>query len=157
MPQSPLDPMGGSMGKPDRTPHSPVPSQPDIDTLEKLAWDAHVEHVVIWYRDQIAELLARVRETERELTLSTKALQRRVADLEAEHVSREDREAAAHDLAEAAQCGAELAAEIAEHEAEPWRWQYPRTYLSDWAAYRMADAAAHMARSGLRLLKLEDA
>lgn len=94
MPQSPLDPMGGSMGKPDRTPHSHVPSQPDIDTLEKLAWDAHVEHVVIWYRDQIAELLARVRETERELTLSTKALQRRVADLEAEHVSREDREAA---------------------------------------------------------------
>jgi len=33
--------------------------------LEKVSWDANVAHVVIWYRDQIAQLHDRLRETER--------------------------------------------------------------------------------------------
>lgn len=56
--------MEWSMGKPIETPHSPAPTETDICRLEKVAWDASVAHVVIWYRDQIAQLRERVRETE---------------------------------------------------------------------------------------------
>lgn len=56
--------MESPMGKPIETPHSPAPTEADICRLEKVAWDANVEHVVIWYRDQIAQLRERVRETE---------------------------------------------------------------------------------------------
>lgn len=41
------------------------PTKDDIDSLEKVAWDARVEHVLIWYRDTIEQLRQRVRESER--------------------------------------------------------------------------------------------
>lgn len=65
------DPMVASMGKPHRKPHSPTPSGADICRLEKAAWDANVDAVLVWYRDQIAQLRERVRETERALKLES--------------------------------------------------------------------------------------
>jgi hypothetical protein len=54
-----------AMGKPIATPHIKAPDEAEICRLEKAAWDVNAEHVVIWYRDQIAQLRARQRETER--------------------------------------------------------------------------------------------
>lgn len=65
----PPDLMGLAMGIPHRKPHSPAPSEADICRLEKAAWDANVEPVLIWYRDQIEQLRERVRETEQALKL----------------------------------------------------------------------------------------
>lgn len=33
-----------------------APSQADIDKLEKAAWDANADAVLVWYRDRIAAL-----------------------------------------------------------------------------------------------------
>lgn len=63
------DPMEVAIAETHSQPHRVVPSEADICRLEKVAWDAHVEQVVIWYRDQIAQLRERVRETERALKL----------------------------------------------------------------------------------------
>lgn len=59
------DPMELVMGKPHSQPHRPAPSEADICRLEKVAWDANVEHVLIWYREQVEQLRQRLRETER--------------------------------------------------------------------------------------------
>ena len=54
------------METPHRKPHR-TPTEADICVLEKAAWDANVEHVVIWYRDQITQLRERLRESQRAL------------------------------------------------------------------------------------------
>lgn len=59
-----------AIGKPIGAPHSAAPTEADICRLEKISWDANVEHVVIWYRDQIAQLRERLRETERACKLA---------------------------------------------------------------------------------------
>ena len=66
-----------------------------------------------------------------------------------------DRERALELTAEAAEEGDSVRAEIELHQTEPWRWQYPQTYLSDDAAYACARAAVHNAAEARRLLRLE--
>ena len=70
------DLMGLAIVKPRRPPHRDAPSEADICRLEKAAWDANVEAVVIWYRDLIEQLRERVRETERALKLESDRRQR---------------------------------------------------------------------------------
>lgn len=41
------------------------PSEDDINRLEKAAWDAKVDHALVWYRDQIDQLRERLREADR--------------------------------------------------------------------------------------------
>lgn len=59
------DPMDLSMGETHRRPHRGAPTEVEICRLEKAAWDADVEHVVIWYREQIQQLRESLRVTER--------------------------------------------------------------------------------------------
>ena len=45
------------------------PTDDEINVLEKVAWDADVEHVLIWYRDRIDQLRERLREADRAMKL----------------------------------------------------------------------------------------
>ena len=41
------------------------PTEDEINRLEKAVWDANVDHVLVWYRDQIDHLRERMREADR--------------------------------------------------------------------------------------------
>lgn len=41
-----------------------APTEDEINTLEKVAWDAGVDRALVWYRDQIDHLRARLREAD---------------------------------------------------------------------------------------------
>jgi hypothetical protein len=80
----------------------------------------------------------------------------RLMEAQAQIIPVADREQAVLEAATAAEEGDGLANEIAQHVAEPWRWAYPNTYLSDGFAYACAVSAAHHARQSRRLLKLPE-
>lgn len=62
----------------DEAPTEP-PSEADICRLEKLAWDENLDRVLVWYRDQIEQLRARVRKSER--ATQTHVLRQVAADI----------------------------------------------------------------------------
>lgn len=76
-------PMERSIGETHRRPHRGAPTEVEICRLEKAAWDADVEHVVIWYREQIQQLREAVRMTERawKLDADQKTVERRNAEV----------------------------------------------------------------------------